>query len=193
MNRSPYRRTAAIITLLCAIVSPAAGYDSKYEGRTKIHDSTVNLLQRKVISYHNRIDTGLGDSPVAHGTHVSGTLAGDNVGTPGGYDINDGIAYNAKLVVQDVYSYSTGWIPGLPPDLNLLFQQADDDGARIHNNSWGEGHINEYGVNSHNVDEFMWNHPDYLILHCAGNNGSSKNNYLAARNRKKQHCRGRNR
>jgi subtilisin family serine protease len=96
---------------------------------------TVNMNQRKIISYHDRAGNGDWDGH-DHGTHVSGTIAGDNLATLGAPDTYDGIAYNAKLVAQDV-GCGGGSLCGIPGDLNFLFQEAYDDGARIHSDSWG--------------------------------------------------------
>jgi len=60
---------------------------------------------------------------------------------------------------------------GLPWDLNDLFGAAYAAGARIHTNSWGAANNGLYDDGSHQVDEFMWNHRDMLILFSAGNAG----------------------
>ena len=56
-------------------------------------------------------------------------------------------------------------------DLKPFFQQAYDQGARIHTNSWGDQEDNpiqnNYTTASQDVDEFMWNHPDFLIFFAA--------------------------
>ncbi len=60
-------------------------------------------------------------------------------------------------------------------DLNPIFQQAYNQGARIHTNSWGDNENssvqNNYSSGSQDVDEFMWNHKDFLIFFAAGNSG----------------------
>src|SRR5205823_2124393 len=64
---------------------------------------------------------------------------------------------------------------GLPADLNTLFQQAYDDGARIHSDSWGADLAGQYDSYSQNVDTFVWNHPDMAIFFAAGNSGVDAN------------------
>lgn len=43
-------------------------------------------------------------------------------------------------------------------------------GARIHSNSWG-GSSDAYTSNSAEIDSFVFNHPDCLVLFAAGNDG----------------------
>jgi hypothetical protein len=115
-----------------------------------------------------------------HGTHVAGTVAGDNFANPLLHNTADGMAPGAKLVIQDGgYSVDNcGDLPGIGcpvVDLNPLFQQAYNQGARMHTNSWGDNENaavqSNYSSGSQDVDEFMWNHKDFLIFFAAGNAG----------------------
>jgi Subtilase family len=115
-----------------------------------------------------------------HGTHVAGTAAGDNFANPIVHDPGDGMAPGAKLVMQDG-GYQVDPCADLPGigcpvvDLNPLFQQAYDQGARLHTNSYGDQEDtfpqNNYTAASQDVDEFMWNHKDFQIFFAAGNSG----------------------
>jgi hypothetical protein len=115
-----------------------------------------------------------------HGTHVAGTVAGDNFASPLLHNTADGMAPGAKLVIQDG-GYQVDNCADLPGigcqvvDLNPLFQQAYTQGARLHTNSWGDNENaavqNNYSAGSQDVDEFMWNHKDFLIFFAAGNSG----------------------
>ncbi|MCB0037639.1 MAG: S8 family serine peptidase, partial [Anaerolineales bacterium] len=71
------------------------------------------------------------------------------------------------------YAY---FLTGLPADLNDLYQQAYDDGARIHANSWGSAQAGVYTSNSAQTDSFIWNNPDMTITFSAGNDGADANN-----------------
>ena len=66
---------------------------------------------------------------------------------------------------------------GLPDDLHDLFQTPyDDDGARVHTNSWGSTlGDGRYNANSLEVDEFVWEHRDCVICFSAGNEGADLN------------------
>jgi len=149
--------------------------------------TTVNPAQRKVIGvdflWQNECDGGISTTEwdtQGHGSHVAGTIAGDNFANPIAHDPGDGMAPGAKLVVQDAgfLADDCGDLPGIGcpvVDLKPIFQQAYTQGARIHTNSWGD---NENGVVQNNytaacedVDDFMFNHPDFLILFAAGNSG----------------------
>ncbi len=110
-----------------------------------------------------------------HGTHVCGTLAGDqSYINPGNYNYN-GMAYAAKLGMQDVqdadsWTCTTGGVSP-PTALTGAYTDAYNAGARIHSNSWG-GSENSYDAYCVNVDAFMSDHHDFLLLFAAGNAGS---------------------
>ena len=117
-----------------------------------------------------------------HGTHVAGTLTGDNFARPIVHDPADGMAPGAKLVVQDggFANDACGSLPGIGcpmVDLKPFFEQAYAQGARVHTNSWGDRQNaiphNVYTAASEDVDEFMWTHPDFLLFFSAGNSGSN--------------------
>lgn len=151
--------------------------------------TVVDTQQRKVVAvdflWQNECSGGISSTEWdthGHGTHVGGTIAGDNLATPIGHDPGDGMAPAAKLVVQDC-GFRTDDCADCPGigcpvvDLTPIFQQAYDQGARIHTNSWGDRENaspqNTYTAACQDVDEFMWSHPDFLILFAAGNSGPS--------------------
>ncbi len=152
---------------------------------------TVDLTQRKVIAvdflWDNECVGGISNfewDTQGHGTHVAGTVAGDDISQPGVHNARDGMAPAAKLVIQDCgfQTDNCADCPGIGcsvVDLNPIFQQAFDQGARIHTNSWGdeenEPNVGEYTAGSEDADEFMWNHPEFLLLFAAGNNGGTVN------------------
>lgn len=107
--------------------------------------------------------------PHGHGTHVAGSVLGD--GTESGGQIK-GAAPKAQLFFQSLLD-ADGGLGGLPVDLNDLFQEAYDAGARIHNNSWGADLGSTYTLNSEEVDEFVREHPDMLVVIAAGNAGKA--------------------
>jgi hypothetical protein len=149
--------------------------------------TVVNNNQRKVIAVDflwssecsGGISGGEWDTQ-DHGSHVAGTAAGDNFANPLLHNTADGMAPGAKLVIQDAgfQTDNCGDLPGIGcpvVDLNPLFQQTYTQGARIHTNSWGDNENasvqNNYSAGSQDVDEFMWNHKDFLVFFAAGNSG----------------------
>lgn len=109
--------------------------------------------------------------PFGHGTHTAGSIVGTGASSGGQYR---GVAYEAKLVHQSV-SDSFGTFDGIPLNEGDLFLQAYNDGARIHSNSWGSAVDGDYTISSYNVDSFMWDHKDMLIVFAAGNEGIDAN------------------
>ncbi|OJD13416.1 hypothetical protein AJ78_06125 [Emergomyces pasteurianus Ep9510] len=117
------------------------------------------------------------DDPDGHGTHVSGSILGDGDSPAMGGKIS-GAAPKAELVLQSVLDSSNG-LGGIPSDLGDLFiVPYNEQGARIHTNSWGSsslfGQI-PYDESATQVDRFIWEHPDMLILFAAGNEGTDRN------------------
>ncbi len=147
--------------------------------------TTIDPAQRKVLA----VDfLWTEDNPAVptdwdsnnHGTHVAGTLAGDDLANLLTHDPNDGMAPGAKLVIQDG-GYQVDDCADMPAigcpasSLTPILQQSYDQGARFHSNSWGDNENaatkNHYTDLSEDVDEFMWLHKDFLALFAAGNNG----------------------
>lgn len=115
------------------------------------------------------------NDPNGHGTHVAGSILGDGISSILGGAIR-GTAPKAKLVFQSVLD-AGGGLNGLPDDLNKLFLPPYQDyGARIHSNSWGfQGSNGLYNTNSREVDDFVWNHRDFVVCVSAGNDGKDRN------------------
>lgn len=133
-------------------------------GVDESHPDLKNRL-KKVI---HRVNPGTLNDPNGHGTHVCGTIAGD--GTASQQEIL-GMAPGAELVVQTLLD-AQGKLTGIPINLGELFEEAYDLGARIHNNSWGVIAGGLYTLDSYEVDEFVYNHPDCLVVFAAGNRGT---------------------
>lgn len=140
-------------------------------------------------------DDGAADLNSGHGTHVAGSVLanGAAASAAGSPHSPQGTAPEARLyfqAIEQVVNWKTAaqliaeglpvppfwpWaargLYGLPDDLNDLFNAAYLAGARIHTNSWGADNAGLYNASSRQVDEFMWNHRDMLILFSAGNEG----------------------
>ncbi len=109
-----------------------------------------------------------------HGTRAAG-IAGGDMNVRGVRDPNDSMAPAAKLIIQDTgFSASSPCqLPGLGcPAIDLLpmFEQAYRQGARIQTNSWGDSQAN-YSIGASQIDRFVWNNPDALVIFNAGNRG----------------------
>ena len=106
-----------------------------------------------------------------HGTHTAGSLVGTGALSDGKIK---GVACGAKL---------WAWFCGgaedavyIPNELDDLFtpEAVQVDGsytAFIHSASWG-GNTNEYNTVSQQLDAWCWQHPDFLPVFAAGNDGS---------------------
>lgn len=127
--------------------------------------------------------SGSGDwsDPHGHGTHVAGSVLGDgrnsgsNPATHNYATSHAGVAPEAELVFQSTLD-ANGGLDGIPDDLTVLFQQALDAGASIHTNSWGNTiGWGDYTSDSFQADQFVWDHPEMVILFSAGNEGVDAN------------------
>lgn len=120
---------------------------------------------RKILAYY-----GAGINPVYgyHGTHVAGVLAGDELAMTN--PALQGMAPKAKMVFQHY--------EGILDNLFALhvkdrMEIAHEDGARIHNNSWGDSSTT-YGNWSRDIDAFSWENEEGLVLVAVINSGQVK-------------------
>ena len=95
---------------------------------------------RKILIINTTIDDGddPGESDYRHGTHVAGSLVCNDVfSSTNNGEPNNGstIAYNAKLIFQDIVS-EEGWSP--PENVTELLFENSVNGGIIHSNSWGD-------------------------------------------------------
>ncbi len=134
---------------------------------------------RKIIAYENGSDdpdAAFGDHVGAsfHGSHTSGTTGGFKTGTA---SLQEGLSKAGRIWHSDLAGPAMG--TGLAPfaDLNDLYQPSytgnAGGAARISTNSWGSPGAGVYTVNSLALDQFMWNHPDYLIFFSNGNSAGA--------------------
>ncbi|MCK5216878.1 MAG: PGF-pre-PGF domain-containing protein [Methanosarcinales archaeon] len=138
---------------------------------TGVNDASMHddFEGRIIEIYDTAGDNNASDVYSGHGTHIAGSVLGDGSCSNGQFK---GMAPQAELIFQAA-GFSNDWL-NIPNGLNDLFLQAYDEGARIHTNSWGseeEIYYGTYTSESQIVDDFMWNHPDMLILMAAGNGG----------------------
>jgi len=131
----------------------------------------IGPLHRKIRSYLPTVPGAPGAS-ADHGTTVSSILAGD---APGQGDPNfRGIAYNAKIVFQDINQSIIGG-SGSPDLLRNRLTLAHNDGARMHNNSWGSGSVTNYTHWSHDIDFVSRTFEDDVVFQAPPNGGTLTN------------------
>lgn len=131
----------------------------------------VDKKHRKIIYYGTKYGDS-SDGPFGHGTHVVGSIAGESL-TSSRASFN-GVAQRAKIAFLDIENSQSGLL-NVPYSLKYVFQPLYNAGARIFSNSWGSsgmgGSANMYTMNAREIDIFMNQYPDTLILFAAGNNG----------------------
>src|ERR1051325_11863194 len=119
-----------------------------HEGVTEAASAPTEVIgpltpQNTVIGYWVQEGAQAYDASGAdfHGTHTSGTVAGDNFAHPSsatdaGVDPGDGMAPNAQILFQDIgKNDGNGTLTGGDP--YAMFLQALRGGARVHSNSYG--------------------------------------------------------
>jgi len=136
-------------------------------GNVEPSSSIVDPSKRKVIMYNPYQDND--DYFNGHGTFVAGCAAGKNLNDNS--STFNGVAKDAKIAFFDLVQGNDFLIP--PSDYRDIFIPLHTlAGARIHSASWGQPYDNEYGIDSHNIDAFVHDYPNDLVLFAAGNQGS---------------------
>ena len=98
-----------------------------------------------------------------HGTHVAGTVLGDNFGD----DNNRGVAYMARMVFNSTPSFS---FAAMTSRLTTHYSQ----GAAIHTNSWGDDGTTAYTSLARAIDTFSHDNDDNLVIFAVTNLNSLK-------------------
>jgi M6 family metalloprotease-like protein len=132
-------------------------------------NNTPRLDHRKVLAIRN----ASGTAAAGHATFVAGNAAGDDFNNPGTAN-RRGSAWASRLVSGNNTDLSGG--------LSTMLAELDAAsvlGGMIHTNSWhddtaGAGNPATYNQTAADVDTFVWNNEDHLVLGSAGNNGEEQ-------------------
>jgi len=141
--------------------------------------STPNQMPR-VVMLKSWAGRAKADDPLGHGTHLAGIIAGSGAASDGQYR---GLAPGASIYFQGLLN-ARGEIAA-PEDLTRLFQPAYEAGVRVHVDGWGGG-LNSYRAAAGQIDSFVRQHPDFLPVFGAGNNGPVQGSLTAEANSKKR-------
>lgn len=139
-----------------------------------ISDSGHFPNHRKIVAYLLYPRAAFGDvGTTYHGTHVGGTIAGDD-SIVGGTNRNDGVAYKARLFFVDIANAAGSLVTpaGLDTLYQLIYYDVISGPVRQHSASWGRtgtGYIDRDAFS----DAYHWRHKDFLDIFAAGNSGPS--------------------
>ncbi|HEX2195937.1 MAG TPA: S8 family serine peptidase [Actinomycetota bacterium] len=156
-------------------LEPVAGGDLNGDGeKVAVFDSGIDRAHPDLadrVDSIEKVEGATEEDEVGHGTHVAGIIAG--TGAASGGKIR-GMAPGAKLAVIGVVKVEGSRpIVLTPANWATLLQRAVDKGAKIVNLSTGRGAFGDYDFGSLSMDEFVYEHPDVLVVVAAGNEGSA--------------------
>ncbi|MFA4886170.1 MAG: S8 family serine peptidase, partial [Desulfotomaculaceae bacterium] len=132
----------------------------------------------KIVMLKSMAGRDVPDDPDGHGTHMAATIAGTGAASDGKFK---GVAPGASIYFQAILNKNGK--PEPPKNLQELFWPAYSAGARVHVDGWGGG-SDTYLDTTAQVDEFVRNHPDFLVVFGAGNSGPSSGTITAEANSK---------
>lgn len=135
-----------------------------------LESSILAILPQPWWAFRQSLKATDGLDVYGHGTHVAGIIAGTGKSSLGRRF--RGVAPETRLLIQNNAFGGKGGL-AVPPDLRSVFAEAYAQGVRIHSDSWGNARIQSaaYDLGAWAADRFVWDHPDFLILFAAGNNG----------------------
>jgi len=127
-------------------------------------DGDIHLDFDNRVTFFN-YDGSSPDDLNGHGTHTTGSVAGNGSKSSGQYK---GMAPEANIISQglgdDAGSKTIDF-----SSLTQIFQDAYNNDARIHSNSWGSDVGGDYTSLSQETDQFAWDNKDFVIVFAAGN------------------------
>ncbi len=145
------------------------------------------------IDFENRViggtEYGAGDwaDGHGHGTHCAGLIVANGFeGTGvthsgfGNYYAGMGLAYDAEIYAQKIFTDAGGWSG--PADYYTILEDAQRAGVMVHSNSWGastygsyDGHDEAYDHAVRDADDNAAGNQQLIITVAASNDGSGTN------------------
>ena len=137
-------------------------------------------FHRKVIYYNSSYGDAY-DLDAGHGTHVCGTAAGLAYEPYGDFARYSGVATGAKIAFFDIQNSNDPTLSDKdtvnpPPSYSDILEPLYAVGVRIFSKSWGStggGSSCSYGTAEATIDQFLWEHPECIVLNAAGNYGTA--------------------
>ena len=162
-----------------------------FTGRPSPQPCVSPLQQYMVYPICNSLCCGDAGDETDHGTEVATTIAGNSRGASLSWDTAngfDGVAFESRLIVQDYWRDGmSDWCLPYPGYVGATFLRAYNEGARVHNASWGHNIDDEYLIDeqvgpqsgrysllSRALDQYVRNHPDSVVVFAAGNTGADE-------------------
>jgi len=123
-----------------------------------VMNTAPDLNHRKIVNYWT-FAPDQGVDSYGHGSMTVGVNVGNNDPENGNPQYH-GMAYLAKVSFQDVWNDAVGdWRPA---DKSRMYDKSYADGARIHSGSLVCNPGGAYNDDSQELDQFLWNHKDFL-------------------------------
>jgi len=145
--------------------------------RIGVIDSGVDIAHPDLagrVDLVERVAPEAPNDPAGHGTHVCGIIAGN--GNASGGRVR-GVAPDANLLVHAIRD-ANGRFSGLGVDYGPVFDEIYQKGVRVLNCSWGTANNARYTTDALEMDMFVFEHPDMLVIVAAGNDGQQPNPLL---------------
>ncbi|GGE82236.1 S8 family serine peptidase [Massilia psychrophila] len=147
--------------------------DSPWKGRGQLVGVADTGIDADHPDLRGRVTTVLRVAPLSardpkgHGTHVASIIAGNGAASQG---VLTGLAPEANLFVQSLADAALKLQVGV--GLKPLLRESYDRGVRIQNYSWGSPVKGRYTLDADDIDAFVYQHPDMLVIVAGGNSGT---------------------